>query len=186
MDIGDGMYDCDTVVLRTSKVAFEWCFQSRAGHVQQYIVTPQVTDVAKMGVPAPDCFRKTKASLVDLARCATEAAARASGQLQERLGWPDMNVNCRYMGITGASGIDFYAPRLPSSTAVFEWTIHASECDWKEEVRAKIRDCNIRSIPLPSCNVTHGRLQDAAHATSQAASDLFGYDISCVYPDVCL
>jgi hypothetical protein len=184
VDIGDGLCDGDAVVSRKSKVAFEWSFQSPAGDVQHYVVTPEVTNVAKRGVPAPECVRKTKAPLLDLERFAVEAAAGAAGQLQERLGCSDLAVACNYIGIVGANGVDANAPRLQGSTAAFEWTIRAGECEWKEEVRARVRDCSTRPIPLPSCTVTHERLHGAARAASQAATDLFGFQINCVYPAV--
>ena len=120
-------------------------------------------------------------SVVDLERFATDAAASALGKLQERLGWPDMTVTCQYMGMVGASGVDINAPRLQRSTAAFEWTIQDPECEWKEEVRARVRNCSTRPIPLPSCTATHARLQGAARAASQAASEQFGFEIKCVY-----
>ena len=184
VDIGDGMCDFDAVVSRKSKVVFEWRLQSLAGDVQQYIVSPRADHVISRGVSAPDCARKSTTPLVDLERYATEAAARALGQLQERLGWPGMTATCHYIGMVGASGVDLDAPRLQSSTAAFEWTIRAPECEWKEEVRARVRDCSTRPIPPPSCTVTHGRLQGAARAAGQAAADVFGFEIRCVYPTV--
>ena len=182
VDIGDGMCDCDAVVSRKSNVAFEWRLQSLSGDVQQYIVTPRADDVARRGVSAPDCVRKIKIPLVDLERFATDAAASALGKLQERLGLPGMTLTCQYIGIVGASGVDISAPRYQCSTAAFEWTIQAPECEWKEEVRVRVRNCSTRSILLPSCTVTHGRLQGAARAASQAASEIFGFEIRCVYP----
>ena len=116
--------------------------------------------VARRGVSAPDCVRKTETPLVDLEGHATEAAAGAKGRLQERLGCNDLAaVTCNYVGIVGTNGVDANAPRLQSSMAAFEWTIRAGECEWKEEVRARVRNCSTRPIPLPSCTVTHGRLQ---------------------------
>ena len=91
VDMGNGMYDRDAVVSGDSNIAFEWCFQSAGSGVRRDIVTPRVNNAAKRGVPAPDCTRKTRAALADLERFATEAAASALGQLQERLGWPGMN-----------------------------------------------------------------------------------------------
>ena len=184
VDNGSGMPDWDAVASRKSKVAFEWRFQSAAGDVQLYLVTPLAADAARRGVPAPDCIRRTNASLIDLERYAAEAAAGAPQQLQERLGCSDLSVACSYIGIVGASGVDANASRLQSSTAAFEWTIRAGECEWKEEVRARVRDCSTRPIPLPSCTVTHERLHGAARAASQAASELFGFPIKCVYPAI--
>ena len=184
VDIGDGLCDCDAVVSRKRKAAFEWRLQRLAGDVEQYVVTSRADRVARRGVSAPDCVRKTETPMVDLERYAAEAAARALGQLQGRLGWPGMTVTCQYIGMVGASGVDINAPRLQSSTAAFEWTIRVPECEWKEEVRARVRDCSTRPIPLPSCTVTHGRLQDAALAAGQVASDLFGFEIRCAYPNV--
>ena len=184
MDIGDGMCDFDAVVSWRSKVVFEWRLQGLAGDVQQYIVSPRAADVISRGVSAPVFARKSTAPLVDLERYAAEAAARALGQLRERLGWPGMTATCHYIGMVGASGVDINAPRLQSSTAAFEWTIRAPECEWKEEVRARVRDCSTRPIPLPSCTVTHGRLQGAALAAGQVASDQFGFEIRCAYPNV--
>jgi hypothetical protein len=116
---------------------------------------------------------------------ATAAAAGAKGRLQERLGCNDLAaVTCNYVGIVGANGVDANAPRLQSSMAAFEWTIQAGECEWKEEVQARVRDCSNRPIPLPSCTVTHTRLHGAARAASQAASELFGFQIKCVHPAV--
>ena len=185
VDIGDGLCDCDAVVSRKRKVAFEWRLQRLAGDVEQYIVTPRADHVARRGVSAPDCVRKSKTPLVDLEGHATEAAAGAKGRLQERLGCNDLVVvTCNYIGIVGAGGVDINAARLQNSTAAFEWTIQVPESKWKEEVRARVRDCSARLIPLPSCTVTHGRLQDAARAASQAASDQFGFNMKCVYPAV--
>ena len=184
VDMGDGMYDRDAVVSGDSNIAFEWCFQSAGGGVRRDIVTPCANNAAKRGVPAPDCTRKTRAALADLERHATEAAAGAKVRLQEHLGCSDLSVACNYIGIVGAGGIDINAARLQRSTAAFEWTIQAPECEWKEEVRARVMDCSTRPIPLPSCTVTHGRLQGAARAASQAASELFGFEIRCVYPAV--
>jgi len=186
VDIGDGLCDCDAVVSRKSKVAFEWRLQRLDGDVEQYVVTPRADHVARRGVSAPDCVRKTETPLVDLEGHATEAAAGAKGRLQERLGCNDLAaVTCNYVGIVGANGVDANAPRLQSSTAAFEWTIQAGEFEWKEEVRARVRDCSARPIPLPSCTVTHERLHGAARAASQATSDLFGFEIRCVYPAAC-
>jgi hypothetical protein len=186
VDIGDGLCDCDAVVSRKSKVAFEWRLQRLDGDVEQYVVTPRADHVARRGVSAPDCVRKTETPLVDLEGHATEAAAGAKGRLQERLGCNDLAaVTCNYVGIVGTNGVDANAPRLQSSMVAFEWTIRAGECEWKEEVRARVRDCSARPIPLPYCTVTHERLHGAARAASQAASDLFGFEIRCVYPSAC-
>ena len=185
VDIGDGLCDYDAVVSQKSKVAFEWCLQRFAGDVDQYIVTPRAIDVAKKGVPAPDCVRKTETPMVDLEHYITEAVAGAKGRLPERFGFNDLaTVTCKYIGIVGTSGVDINAPRLQSSTAAFEWTIRAPECEWTEEVRAKVRDRSTRPIPLPSCTVTYERLQAAAIAAGQVASDLFKIEIRCAYPNV--
>ena len=184
VDMGNAMYDRDVVVSWDSIVAFEWCFHSAGGAVRRDVVTPRADNVAKRGVPAPECARKTWAAIADLERHATKAAAGAKGRLQEHLGCSDLAVTCNYIGIVGAGGVDINAARLQNSTAAFEWTIQALEYKWKEEVRARVRDCSVRLIPLPSCTVTHGRLQDAARAASQAASDQFGFNMKCVYPAV--
>ena len=184
VDIGNKEYNRDVVVSWDSRVAFEWCFQSAGGGVHRDIVTPRVTAAARRGVAAPECTRKMFTAPVELERYATEAAAGAKRRLQEHLGCIDLAVTCNYIGIVGAGGIDINAARLQRSTAAFEWTIQAPECEWKEEVRARVMDCSNRPIPLPSCTVTHGRLQGAARAASQAASDLFGFEMSCVYPAV--
>ena len=184
VDIGDGLCDIDAVFSRKSKVAFEWSFQSPAGDVQRYIVTPEFKNVPKTGIPVPECVRKSKAPLIDLERLAGEAAAGAVGQLQERFGGSDLAVACKYIGIVGANGVDANASRLQGSMAAFEWTIRDGECEWKEDVSARVRDCSTCPIPLPSCTVTHERLHEAARAASQAASDLFGFQINCVYPAI--
>ena len=184
VDMGKGNYDFEAEVSRKSKVAFEWTFQCAAGRVRHDIVTPVAENAALRGVPAPECARKARTALVDLEHHATEAAAGAKARLQERLGCSDLAVTCNYIGIVGAGGVDINAARMQSSTAAFEWTIQAPECQWKEEVRARVRDCSNRPIPLPSCTVTHARLQGAARAANQAASDLFGFEIRCVYPAV--
>ena len=184
VDMGNGNYDFEAEVSRKTKVAFEWTLQYAAGHVRHDIVTPIAENAALRGVPAPECRRKARAPLADLERHATEAAAGAKVRLQEHLGCSDLSVACNYIGIVGAGGIDINAARLQRSTAAFEWTIQAPECEWKEEVRARVMDCSTRPIPLPSCTVTHGRLQGAARAASQAASELFGFEIRCVYPAV--
>ena len=184
VDIGDGMCDFDAVVSRKSKIVFEWLLRSIAGDVQQYIVSPRTDHVVSRGVPAPECTRKSAAPLVVLERYAAEAAARALGQLQERLGWPGMIVTCHYIGMVGASGVDIKAPRLQSSNAAFEWTIQALECEWKEEVYMRVRNCSTRPISLPSCTVTHVRLQGAALAAGQAVSALYPFEIRCAYPHV--
>ena len=178
----NGNYDCEAEVSRKSKVAFEWTFQCAGGRVRHDVVTPVAADVLRRGVPAPECTRKVRAALVDLERHATEAAAGAKAHLHERFSYSDLVVTCNYIGIVGAGGVDIDAARLQRSTAAFEWTIQAPECEWKEEVRSRVMDCSARTIPLPSCTVTHGRLQGAARAAGQAATDLFGFEISCVYP----
>jgi hypothetical protein len=185
VDNDNGISGFDAVGSQKSKVAFQWRFQSAGGDEQLHLVTPLAADVARRGVPAPGCIRRTTAPLVDLERFAAKAAASAPGQLQERLGCSDLAVNCNYVGIVGAGGVDVNGARLQSSTAAFEWTIQAGECEWKEEVRARVRNCSTRPIPLPSCTVTHERLHGAARAASQAASDLFGFEIRCVYPAAC-
>ena len=184
VDMGDGMYDRDAVVSGDSNIAFEWCFQSAGGGVRRDIVTPLAKHVGKRGVPAPDCTRKTRTALADLEHHATAAAAGAKVRLQEYLGYSDLAVTCNYIGIVGANGVDANAQRLQSSTAAFEWTIQAGECEWKEEVRARVRNCGNRPIPFPSCTVTHEHLHRAACAASQAASELFGFQIQCVYPAI--
>jgi len=183
VDMGNGNYDFEAEVSRKSKVAFEWTFQCAAGRVRQDVVTPVAEDVPRRGVPAPECARKARAPLADLERHATEAAAGAKGRLQEHLGCNDLAVvTCNYVGIVGANGVDTNALRLQSSMAAFEWTIQAGECEWKEEVRAKVRDCSNRPIPLPSCTVTHECLHGVARAASQAASEQYRFHIKCVYP----
>ena len=184
VDMGNKEYDRDVVVSWDSIIAFEWCFQSAGGGVRRDVVTPLANNVAKRGVPAPECTRKSRIALVDLERHATKAAAGAKGRLQERLGCSDLAASCNYIGIVGADGIDINGARFRRSRAAFEWTIQAPECEWKEEVRARVRDCSTRPIPLPSCTVTHGRLQGAALAAGQVASDLFGFEIRCAYPNV--
>ena len=106
VDMGNGMYDRDMVVSGNSIVAFEWCFQSAGGAVRRDVVTPWANNVAKRGVPAPECARKTRAALADLERHATEAAAGAKGRLQEHLGCSDLALTCNYIGIVGAGGVD--------------------------------------------------------------------------------
>lgn len=186
VDIGDGLCDCDAVVSRKSRVAFEWRLQRSAGDVEQYVITSPADNVVSRGVSAPDFVSKTQIPLDDLERYATEAAADAKGCLQERLGCNEFAVvACKYVGIVGASGeVDINGKRLQRSTAAFEWTIQAPECEWKEVVRAVVMDCSARLIPLPSCTVTHGRLQGAARAATQVSSDLSGFEIRCVYPAV--
>ena len=184
VDTGNGVSDCVAVVSQESKVLFQWHFQNTGGDVQPYLVTAIAAHVARRGVPAPDCIRRSKAPLIDLERYAAKAATGAPAQLQERLGRRDLVVACNYIGIVGVGGVDVNAVRLQSSTAAFEWTIQAGECEWHEEVRARVRDCSTRPIPLPSCTVTHERLHGAARDASQAASDLFGLAITCVYPFV--
>ena len=184
VDSGDGTCDFDAVFSSPhhTVVVFEWRLRSLAGDVQQYIVRPRADNVVSRGVPVPDSLRKSTVPLVDLDRCATEAAAMALGQLQERLGWPDMTVTCHYIGMAGANRVDINAPRFRSSTAAFNWTIRSSEFEWNEEARVRVRDLSTRSIPLPSC--TLGRIHAAALAAGQAASDLFKHQVRCTYPNV--
>ena len=183
VDIGDGLCDYDAVVSQKSKVAFEWCLQRFAGDVDQYIVTPRAIDVAKKGVPAPDCVRKTETPMVDLEHYITEAVAGAKGRLPERFGFNDLaTVTCKYIGIVGTSGVvDINVTRSQRSIAAFARTVQGPECHWKEEVRARVMDCSVQHIPFPPCTVAHVRLQSAAHAATQAASDSFGFEIRYVY-----
>ena len=63
VDMGDGMYDRDAVVSGDSNIAFEWCFQSAGGGVRRDVVTPMAGNVAKRGIPAPECTRKAALSI---------------------------------------------------------------------------------------------------------------------------
>ena len=182
VDMGNENYDDKAEVSPHSKVAFLWTCRHTGGHVRKDVVTPFVKNVSRRGVPAPNYTRKDRTSIPDLELYASKAASGAKDHLQEHLGLSDLDVTCNYIGIVGASGIDINAARLGRSTAAFEWTIQTLEYEWKEEARVLVRDCSTRLIPMPSCTVTHARLHSAARAASQTTSDLFGFEIKCVYP----
>ena len=63
VDMGNGMYNRNVVVSWDSIVAFEWCFQSAGGGVRRDVVTPMADNVAKRGIPAPECTRKAALSI---------------------------------------------------------------------------------------------------------------------------
>ena len=181
VDVGDGVFDETAVIAMRSKVAFEWRLQRTDGAFRIHIVTPMVKHVIANGVPAPVC---NMYSQFNMEKIAHDAPGRVVGRLRQQFGSSDLSVTCKYMGVIRANGIVVEDDPLNIDTVAFEWTMCCGDCEWKQDVQIRARDLCTRSLPLPSCCITHARLHKCAEAASQAACAKYGVQIRCLYPAI--
>ena len=138
----------------------------------------RVKDFDSREVPLPRCC----VPVAHLEDAAAKAARHGQAPLREKLRREDLVVTCKYLGVAVPDGFDKYASAFKECKVGFEWTLAVPEWDWKEEVSIRVKDFELREVPLPHCSVTRQRLVDLAQRAAQTTSATYGIETSCTYP----
>ena len=180
VEMSTGEYSSSACAASTSKLGFEWRIQSTED-LWCATVTPLRRDIHR-GVPAPECSRRVCVPVAHLEDAAEKAARDGQSPLREKLRREDLVVTCKYLGVVVPDGFDKYASAFKECKVGFEWTLAVPEWDWKEEVSIRVKDFELREVPLPHCSVTRQRLVDLAQRAAQTTSATYGIETSCTYP----
>ena len=181
VETSTGEYSSVACAASTSKLGFEWRIQSTEG-LRFETVTPSCKDAIRRGVPVPKCGRRVCVPVAHLEDAAAKAARDGQSPLREKLRREDLVVTCKYLGVVVPDGFDKYASAFKECKVGFEWTLAVPQWDWKEEVSIRVKDFDLREVPLPHCSVTRQRLVDLAQRAAQTTSATYGIETSCTYP----